>query len=325
MLNNSGFLPIMAQSQTRHILYNSDHINGPQFTFAISMKSSLAPSQNLDFPVRCLEKSDPKFFSQMVVWKIILNKQIQEKTTPTTFSLKPISTYTPVDLKIFLEAPRPVLLWQVWPGMKKNIHTLFDVSKKIRSTSCTSILKVSRSFRISTRAFIAGLFLRRFVRNLEDPTKGLYKMVFERDHFWSADSGSLPEALSLVWKSKHFCGVFVYPPYHLAFHVTCLVVKARLSVDAEMYLLAFSPSCNISGNPSYSQTSKVPPTFGQTIHPSFDEIGCNKLPAFGESHVHVSQKMKKWLMVQRFRNQAFSSWNIIYIYYRYNGRFTVVS
>lgn len=270
---------------------------------------------------RVTQNSSPKWWYEKSSWT---NKSKKKPPPPLSASNQSAPTRQSI-WRSSWKPPDRFSCGRFGPGWKKNIHTLFDVSKKIRSTSCTSILKVSRSFRISTRAFIAGLFLRRFVRNLEDPTKGLYKMVFERDHFWSADSGSLPEALSLVWKSKHFCGVFVYPPYHLAFHVTCLVVKARLSVDAEMYLLAFSPSCNISGNPSYSQTSKVPPTFGQTIHPSFDEIGCNKLPAFGESHVHVSQKMKKWLMVQRFRNQAFSSWNIIYIYYRYNGRFTVVS
>lgn len=66
MLNNSGFLPIMVQPQARHILYNSDHINGLQFTFAISMTSSLGPCQiwifSFDAWKRVTQKSSPKWW-----------------------------------------------------------------------------------------------------------------------------------------------------------------------------------------------------------------------------------------------------------------------
>ena len=118
------------------------------------------------------------------------------KTTHNTpFSLKPISTYTPVDLKIFLEAP-PRFSCGRYGGMKKkHPHAVSCIQKQdFRSTSFTSILKVSKSFRISTKAFHCRSVSAKICQKPEGP-----KRSYLRDHFWSADSGwFLPEALSLV-------------------------------------------------------------------------------------------------------------------------------
>ena len=74
-------------------------------------------------------------------------------------------------------------------GMKKNIHTPFDVSKQtFTSTSCTSIFKVSESFNnkglgpcrsVSARICKPGGLKRSYRMLLKETTS----------NFWSADSG----------------------------------------------------------------------------------------------------------------------------------------
>lgn len=175
MLNNSSFRPI----SLRLPYPSGHHWPPPKFGFSRSMlrKSS--------------QKSSPKWCEKSP------NKQNPRKTTLTTFSLKPISTYTPVDLKIFLEAA-PLVGGLARDG-KKHPHTRFHVSKKnFRSTSCTSILKVSKSFRITTMAFHCRSVSAKIWQKPGGPNQEAIHNGFDRDRFWSADSGWFLPALSLV-------------------------------------------------------------------------------------------------------------------------------
>jgi len=87
-------------------------------------------------------------------------------------------------------------------------------------------------------------------------------------------------------------------------------VKASTLIYAEMYLLVFSLLVIFQETLHIHKLQKYPPpldTFGQTIHPSFDEIGCNKLPAFFLAVFHVSQKKRPPRIIEKMVDGSESS------------------
>lgn len=109
--------------------------------------------------------------------------------------------------------PSPVLLWQVWGDEKKHPHTISCIQKKIRSTSCTSILKVSKSFRISTKAFhcrfvSAKIWQKPGGPNQEVIHNGFWKRSLLVCRFWLVPTWSSLSSL----KNQHiFVGICVSP------------------------------------------------------------------------------------------------------------------